>query len=36
MKDIRMEEDACKATAIGIAATLSLDETRPVMLSEVG
>jgi scyllo-inositol 2-dehydrogenase (NAD+) len=29
-------EDARKATAIGMAATLSLDETRPVMLSEVG
>jgi inositol 2-dehydrogenase len=28
-------EDARKATAIGIAATLSLDETRPVILSEV-
>jgi predicted dehydrogenase len=29
-------EDARKATAVGIAATLSLDETRPVMVSEVG
>lgn len=29
-------EDARKATAIGMAATLSLDETRPVMMSEVG
>lgn len=29
-------EDARKATAIGMAATLSLDETRPVMVSEVG
>jgi predicted dehydrogenase len=29
-------EDARKATAISIAATLSLDETRPVMISEVG
>ncbi len=29
-------DDARKATAIGIAATLSLDETRPVMLSEIG
>ena len=28
-------EDARKATAIGIAATLSLDETRPVLLSEI-
>ena len=29
-------QDARKATAIGIAATRSLDEDRPVMLSEVG
>jgi len=29
-------EDARKATAIGMAATLSLDEMRPVMISEVG
>jgi inositol 2-dehydrogenase len=29
-------EDARKATAIGMAATLSLDESRPVMVSEVG
>lgn len=29
-------EDARKATAIGMAATLSLDEARPVSLSEVG
>lgn len=29
-------EDARKATAIGMAATLSLDENRPVMVSEVG
>ena len=29
-------EDARKATAIGMAATRSLDETRPVPLSEVG
>lgn len=29
-------EDARKATAIGMAATLSLDEARPVMVSEVG
>lgn len=29
-------EDARKATAIGMAATLSLDEVRPVMISEVG
>jgi inositol 2-dehydrogenase len=29
-------EDARKVTAIGIAATRSLDESRPVMLSEVG
>ena len=29
-------EDARKATAIGMAATLSLDEIRPVMVSEVG
>jgi len=28
--------DARKATAIGMAATLSLDEVRPVMVSEVG
>ena len=28
-------EDARAATAIGIAATLSLDEARPVLLSEV-
>jgi predicted dehydrogenase len=28
-------EDARAATAIGIAATLSLDEERPVLLSEV-
>jgi inositol 2-dehydrogenase len=29
-------QDARKATAIGIAATRSLDENRPVMISEVG
>lgn len=29
-------EDARKATAIGMAATLSLDESRPVFVSEVG
>jgi inositol 2-dehydrogenase len=29
-------EDARKATAIGMAATLSLDEVRPVMVSEIG
>ena len=29
-------EDARKATAIGMAATRSLDETRPVMVSEIG
>jgi inositol 2-dehydrogenase len=29
-------EDARKATAIGMAATRSLDEARPVMLSEIG
>lgn len=29
-------EDARKATAMGMAATLSLDEGRPVMVSEVG
>lgn len=29
-------EDARKATAIGMAATLSLDEVRPVMISEIG
>ena len=29
-------DDARKATAIGMAATLSLDEVRPVMVSEVG
>ena len=29
-------QDARKATAIGIAATRSLDEDRPVMISEVG
>jgi predicted dehydrogenase len=29
-------EDARKATAIGMAATLSLDETRPVLVSEIG
>lgn len=29
-------EDARKATAIGMAATLSLDESRPVLVSEIG
>jgi hypothetical protein len=29
-------DDARKATAIGMAATLSLDEVRPVMVSEIG
>jgi predicted dehydrogenase len=29
-------EDARAATAIGMAATLSLDEARPVLVSEVG
>ena len=29
-------EDARKATAIGMAATLSLDEARPVLISEIG
>jgi predicted dehydrogenase len=29
-------DDARKATAIGMAATLSLDEVRPVLLSEIG
>jgi myo-inositol 2-dehydrogenase/D-chiro-inositol 1-dehydrogenase len=29
-------QEARKATAMGIAATLSLDENRPVMISEVG
>jgi predicted dehydrogenase len=30
------DEDARRATAIGMAATLSLEEARPVLVSEVG